>query len=150
MPNTNEFGQPVGGAVDLALPRPVPGRVTLRGEFCTLQPLDAAEHAAALFTAYAAADDDSDWTYLGVGPFRTAAEYRAWAEAAAASPDPLHFAVVDNAGGAPLGTLSPRSASLCSRARCSAPRSRPRPTPCSCGMCSTSLGTGATSGSATR
>lgn len=106
MPDTNEFGQPVGGTVDLVLPRPVPGRVTLRGEFCTLQPLDAAEHAAALFTAYAAADDDSDWTYLSVGPFRTAAEYRAWAEAAAASPDPLHFAVVDNASGAPLGTLS--------------------------------------------
>ena len=104
--DTNEFGQPVGGAVELALPRPAPARVTLRGELCSLQPLDAAAHAAGLFAAYAAAGDASDWTYLGVGPFRSAAEYRAWAEGAAASRDPLHFAVVDNASGAPLGTLS--------------------------------------------
>lgn len=106
MTDTNEFGQPVGAAVDLALPRPAPGRVTLRGEFCTLQPLDASEHAASLFAAYDAAADDSAWTYIGVGPFGTPAEYRAWADGAAASADPLHFAVVDNASGAPLGTLS--------------------------------------------
>ena len=105
MPTVNEFGQPVGDPVGLELPRESPERVTLRGEYCVLEPLDAARHAEALSRAYDAATDPGDWTYLPVGPFATHAAYREWAEAAERSRDPLHFAVLDGAG-RPLGTLA--------------------------------------------
>lgn len=106
MPLMNEFGQPIGDPVARPLPVCAPGRVTLRGRTCEVVPLDPDAHAAGLFAAYSAAPDGRDWTYMSVGPFGNATEYRDWAEAAASQQDPLHFAVIDSVSGAPLGTLA--------------------------------------------
>jgi RimJ/RimL family protein N-acetyltransferase len=103
---TNEYEQPIGLAVDGWTPRPRPARVTVAGRHCTLEPLDAARHAAELHAAYALAPDGRDWTYMTVGPFADAADYLAYATRAQASDDPLHFVVRDAASGRAVGTLA--------------------------------------------
>jgi RimJ/RimL family protein N-acetyltransferase len=103
---TNEYGQPIGPAMPHWSPRPAPTGVTLKGRFCQLEPLNAARHAADLFAAYQAAPDGRNWTYLFSGPFANEDDYRRYAETAAQSTDPRHFAVIDTATGKPVGTLS--------------------------------------------
>jgi RimJ/RimL family protein N-acetyltransferase len=106
MARQNEYGQDIGFPVDDWAPRPQPGAVTLSGRFCRLEPLDADAHAADLYEAYSQAPDGRDWTYLFVGPFANATAYRAYAEAAAKSTDPRHYAVIDLASGKAVGTLA--------------------------------------------
>lgn len=105
MTRVNEFGQPIGEPVSAPLPVPAPGRVRLSGRSCALEPLDPGAHAAGLFEAYSAGSP-GDWTYMPVGPFASADDYRGWAEAASGVQDPLQFAVLDGATGAPVGTLA--------------------------------------------
>ncbi len=97
-------GQSVGFAVPGWTARPRPGRITLTGRTCRLEPLDPDRHAHDLFTANA--DDASGrmWTYLPVGPFADEPTYRTWTEWATASEDPLFFAIVDHYS--PLETVS--------------------------------------------
>lgn len=102
----NEYDQLIGAALDGWTPRQRPGRVTLEGRYCTLEPLDAARHAADLYAAYAQAGDGRDWTYMAVGPFADEASYAQYAQGAAASPDPLHFAVIDRRTQRAVGTLA--------------------------------------------
>ncbi|NCV22104.1 MAG: hypothetical protein EBV45_09165, partial [Chloroflexi bacterium] len=96
-------GQPVGFDVPGWTARPRPGRITLTGRTCRLEPLDPGRHAHDLFTANA--DDASGrmWTYLPVGPFDDEPTYRTWTEWATASEDPLFFAIVDQHSPLPLG-----------------------------------------------
>ncbi|KQP21679.1 GNAT family N-acetyltransferase [Pseudorhodoferax sp. Leaf267] len=102
----NEHAQPVGPALPGWTARARPRHTTLTGRFCRLEPLDAARHAADLHDAYVQAGDARDWTYMAVGPFADLDSYRRHAEAAAASTDPLHFAVVDAQTGHAIGTLA--------------------------------------------
>lgn len=84
-------------------PAKCPGRVTLRGRAVTLVPLDAQAHADALFEGANGGGKDQVWTYLFDGPFTDRAAFKANIEAKAKSEDPLFFAVLDNAGGGPVG-----------------------------------------------
>lgn len=102
----NEHGQPIGRALPGWSGVPRPEAMRLPGRYCSLERLDPERHAEDLFTAYAAAADDQDWTYLPFGPFSTLAAYRGWADAAARSEDPRHYAVVENDTGRAVGTLS--------------------------------------------
>jgi len=98
---------PIGEPLPDWQPRPRPSRVTLTGLYCRLEPLDAHRHANALFAAYSqAADPARDWTYLSVGPFADAQDFRAYIEQISAQADPLYFAVVDLSTEQPLGTLA--------------------------------------------
>ncbi|WP_336713058.1 GNAT family N-acetyltransferase [Arthrobacter sp. USHLN218] len=106
MTTTNQYGQPIGDPVPDWTPAALPDTHTLPGRYCTLELLDADRHAGDLHTAYAAASDDRDWTYLPYGPFPTLDSYRDWAMAAAKSRDPRHYALINNATGRALGTLS--------------------------------------------
>ena len=94
--------QPVGPLVH---PRPAkrPERVTLRGRAVTLAPLDAEQHADALFRGANGGDKDRVWTYMSDGPYADAAVFKANIAAKAQSADPLFFAILDNASGAPVG-----------------------------------------------
>ncbi|MFJ7270459.1 GNAT family N-acetyltransferase [Streptomyces sp. NPDC099050] len=102
----NEYGQPVGEPVPGWSPRPLPAGVTLKGDHCRLEPLDAYRHAAELHAAYGSGSDQRDWTYMFASPFESLDDYRRYAEAAAASTDPRHYAVINLAGGTATGTLS--------------------------------------------
>ncbi|MFO1073821.1 MAG: GNAT family protein [Geminicoccaceae bacterium] len=103
MNRTNEHGQPIGEPVPGWTPRPRPGRQPIEGRWCRIEPLDPARHAGALSRAFAADADGRIWTYMGYGPFATAEDYRRWAEAAAASEDPLFYAILDRRSGEACG-----------------------------------------------
>ena len=78
----------------------------MEGRWCRVEPLDPDAHAAGLHAANSADTDGRMWTYLSEQPFATEAAYRTWAQAAAASSDPLFFAIVDSATGEPRGVAS--------------------------------------------
>jgi RimJ/RimL family protein N-acetyltransferase len=81
-----------------------PRRIALEGESVTLEPVDAARHARAL---YAAADGaPAIWDYLAYGPFENREAFTEWLEARQASEDPLFYAVVDRGSGAARGMAS--------------------------------------------
>ncbi|MCA3872426.1 MAG: N-acetyltransferase, partial [Burkholderia sp.] len=103
---TNAFQQSIGHPVPDWSARPRPERIALEGRYCRLEPLDAERHAADLYAAYSQAPDGSDWTYLAHGPYTDEASYRDYARGAQASPDPLHYTVIDRATGRAVGTLA--------------------------------------------
>jgi RimJ/RimL family protein N-acetyltransferase len=90
----NALGQPVGPPLDVTLPRPLPPRTAMNGRVASLPPLDPAAHAACLHEAFGEDADGRMWTYLGVGPFASAAAFRAWLDAQAARSDPLVHTIV--------------------------------------------------------
>lgn len=102
----NRFQQPIGHSLPDWQRRPLPDRVTLCGQFCRLEPLSALQHGAQLWQAWSKAEDSRGWTYLSVGPFDNEADFIGYITGAEQSEDPFHFAVVDNASGKALGTLS--------------------------------------------
>jgi RimJ/RimL family protein N-acetyltransferase len=102
----NEYGQPIGPSLPGWTARPRPAREPIDGRLCRVEPLDPARHAQDLFDAFGHAPDGRGWTYLFNGPFADAASHRAWIEQAAASPDPMHHAVIDQATGRATGTYS--------------------------------------------
>jgi RimJ/RimL family protein N-acetyltransferase len=100
---TSDVAQPIGPLVDTH-PARRPERVTLKGRWITLAPLDADEHAEALFEgSNGDAVRDSVWTYLFNGPFTKLADFAADIELKARSVDPHFFAVVDNSSGRAQG-----------------------------------------------
>ena len=81
-----------------------PDRSALVGESVTLEPVDPAHHAAALFAAADGAP--AVWDYLAYGPFESEEAFTDWLEARAKSEDPLFYAVVDRASGLARGMAS--------------------------------------------
>ncbi len=78
-----------------------PERKTFAGRFATLQPLDAAKHAASLWRQIQGADQI--WDYMPDGPFPDEQSFTAFVAAKSASADPLFWAVVDRASGEAVG-----------------------------------------------
>lgn len=106
MPSTNTYGQPVGPALPRWQAPPRPKRETLQGRWCRIEPLSAERHAAALYTCIEADADPASWTYMGYGPFQSAAAYRAWVADVETRDDPLFFAIIDTADAQPIGVAS--------------------------------------------
>lgn len=67
----NVHGQPVGDRVDDWSPRPIPGRVVLRGRYVSAEPIGPG-HTADLYGALCGPGDEPLWTYrpaaMPVGP----------------------------------------------------------------------------------
>ncbi len=96
--------RPVGPVVaDFTAP-PAPGPAQIAGRFVTLERLDPAHHAAALFGANR--DQDWVWDYMPYGPFADLDAYRDWQAAMAARTDPFFYALRDNATGRVGGLAS--------------------------------------------
>ena len=79
-------------------PRPRPERRTLSGRWCRLEALDPARHGDSLFAASMAPGAEARFRYLFESPAERP-DFDAWLVRAAASPDPLMFAVIDAASG---------------------------------------------------
>jgi RimJ/RimL family protein N-acetyltransferase len=95
--------RPIGPLID-SHPAKRPERVTLRGRWVTLAPLDAKAHAEPLYEgSNGDAARESVWTYLFDGPYHSLDEFRANIENKARSTDPLFFAVIDNDSGRAVG-----------------------------------------------
>jgi RimJ/RimL family protein N-acetyltransferase len=101
----NIWGQPVGDSLPDWQPRPTPQRRTLEGNWCRLIPLQQ-EQAPDLYHAFSQASDDSHWTWLPMEPPRDVDVFAQQLAQAAATDDPLHFTVIDNASQRPVGTLA--------------------------------------------
>ena len=83
--------------------RPGPERQILEGRYVRLEPLDAARHGAELFEASHVPDSEQRFRWLSEYPPETLAEFLPWVEKAAASEDPLFFAVIDGESGKVAG-----------------------------------------------
>jgi RimJ/RimL family protein N-acetyltransferase len=94
---------PIGPVVDTAS-APPPGPVMLNGRFARVEKLDPARHGESLWQALK--DDDAVWVYMGYGPFADRAAFDRWLEARAAATDPFAYAVVDQASGRALGSIT--------------------------------------------
>ena len=81
---------------------PLPQRVTLKGRYVTLVPLEPG-HADALYEGAHGAGNEAVWTYLYERPFEDRAEFAAHIAAKAASKDPMFYAITDARSGAVLG-----------------------------------------------
>jgi RimJ/RimL family protein N-acetyltransferase len=108
VPETNEFGLPVGDVVEGWEPRPRPEPVTLAGRYVRVVPLSSA-HYAELFTALCGPEDGALWTYRPVERPRTLAELWMHLTGVLESPVDLTFALVPLEGdhaGTPAGLAS--------------------------------------------
>lgn len=87
-------------------PRPRPERQPMEGRYVRLEPLDAGRHGEGLFEASSTPDRDDRfrWLYDHAPESRTA--FQPWLDKAAASDDPLYFAVIDKASGRVAGRQS--------------------------------------------
>jgi RimJ/RimL family protein N-acetyltransferase len=100
---TNSLGQPIGFAVPGWKPAQFPPHQPMEGRFCRIEPLDPDRHAADLHAANELDVGGGMWTYLGYGPFESAAAYRAWLSEASRRGDALFFAIVDKSTGRAAG-----------------------------------------------
>src|SRR5208283_3422255 len=101
---TTPQSQPtIGHVVDVHAAKR-PERITFKGRWVTLAPLDAHKHAISLYDgSNGEPERERVWTYLFDGPYANLQEFRASLETKARSEDPLFFAVIDNASGRALG-----------------------------------------------
>lgn len=99
-------GQALGGYVVGWKGARRPERLTIRGRFCRLEPLDPTRHGPELHAANALDSDGRMWTYLPYGPFSGWIDYRNWLESMAVAQDPVFFAVVDGRWGRAIGVAS--------------------------------------------
>jgi RimJ/RimL family protein N-acetyltransferase len=99
----NELGQPLGPALPGWQPPARPAQRRLKGRFCSVEPLNVAKHARALFAANSQDHEHRMWTYLAYGPFADFDEYEGWLAGRASSTDPLFQAFVDQASGKAAG-----------------------------------------------
>lgn len=89
-------------------PRPRPDRITLNGRFVRSEPLQTARHLDGLFQESAVADTEAArrFTWLFETPPASRDDLRAWMDKAETSPDPLFFALIDQASGRVAGRQS--------------------------------------------
>jgi RimJ/RimL family protein N-acetyltransferase len=101
---TNEYGQPIGPALDFTPAKP-PSPVVLEGRGVRLEPV-AREHTAGLYAALCSARDEPLWTYRSDERPRTVAEMAERIDAYAARRDVVTFAIVPTETGQAAGLAS--------------------------------------------
>lgn len=79
--------------------RQAPQRGALEGRYVRLEPLDPQAHGDGLYEACHVADADERFRWLFEEPPTSREGFQPWLEKAAASTDPLFFAVIDRTSG---------------------------------------------------
>ena len=103
----NEFGDPIGLPVgEVTRPGLPDESVTLTGNYCYLEVLDADKHTADLWSVYSLDTDGRLWTYMPQGPFKSEAEYRVWVEGVQHKADPFFYAIIDSETNKAVGVAS--------------------------------------------
>jgi RimJ/RimL family protein N-acetyltransferase len=93
-PRVNEYGQPIGFAVEGWRSPPFPPYVPLKGRYCRLEPLQAARHAREIWEAQAEDPTTARWTYSLHGPHPDFGDFVKWCAGAEGSQDPQFYAIV--------------------------------------------------------
>ncbi|KAL4093134.1 hypothetical protein PRIC1_012121 [Phytophthora ramorum] len=94
MAAVNEFGQPVGSAVEDWKPRPFPAHTTILGRYCQLEPLKAALHAKDFWDALSDDPKGAGWTYMLNGPFATFSDFEKYCLSTEQPRQPQIYAIV--------------------------------------------------------
>lgn len=94
-----ETGLPIGVPVARTEPAARPERKVLEGRYVRLEPLSPSKHGDELFEAASPEDGASRHRYLPDEAPASREAFQPWLETAAASEDPLFFAVIDLASG---------------------------------------------------
>jgi RimJ/RimL family protein N-acetyltransferase len=98
--------RPLGELVDWSGAQPARA-VELRGAHVLVRPVDPAADAASLYRAsHPPEGDERIWTYLPYGPYESVGALEGWLLEAAASEDPLFFAIAPLPDERPLGIAS--------------------------------------------
>jgi RimJ/RimL family protein N-acetyltransferase len=98
----SEIATPIGAGINDS-PARRPQRTTLRGRLVAVTPLDPAAHGDPLYEATRGEAGDPLWRYLFEGPFPSRAAFDLHLQRAAASEDPLFFAILEGASGNAVG-----------------------------------------------
>uniref|UniRef100_A0A1I7YIG5 N-acetyltransferase domain-containing protein n=1 Tax=Steinernema glaseri TaxID=37863 RepID=A0A1I7YIG5_9BILA len=106
MVQLNAYHQPIGPSLPHWQARPQPARCVLHGKYCRLEAVNPAQHGDSLYEAYSSASDGRDWTYLSVEPFTNRAQFDQHLQTISQASNAVHYAVVEQATGRALGTLS--------------------------------------------
>ena len=77
--------------------RPKPSRLTLHGQYCRIEPMQA-QHADALFEASTAPGVEKRYRYLTIEP-QSRGEFDKWFQVASTGLDPLYYSVIDQQSG---------------------------------------------------
>jgi len=87
--------------------RPLPTAAGCSAHGVRLESLDSVFHSSALFAAsHGSPEVEALWTYMGYGPFSSAAQMQAWLKAATCSSDPDFMVVIDESIQEPVGMVS--------------------------------------------
>ena len=92
-------GLPIGPLLTDSGPARTPERIVLEGRYARLEPLDSARHRDGMYASSTPPDGAARFRYLSDPPPDSRATFDAWLAGAAASADPLFFAVIDRASG---------------------------------------------------
>lgn len=102
----NQYGQLHGAALPDWQACPLPQPVVMTGQYCCVEPLSVAQHAAGLHAAMQEDGAAANWTYLGYGPFASLADYTVWLHSMEGLSDPQFYTIIDAASGQPVGLAS--------------------------------------------
>ncbi|MCZ4497780.1 MAG: N-acetyltransferase [Marmoricola sp.] len=103
MTRVNEFGQPVGSALDW-VPAPPVRPVELSGRYCSVEPWSH-DHLDALYDAAVTRSPASSWTYLATPPLDTPTGLASWLDELDAAPGSVPH-VICRPDGRAVGTAS--------------------------------------------
>ena len=95
---------PIGPIVDTT-PRPLPARITHRGQHVVLEPLHP-RHAPELWRAASAQGSEASWAYMGYGPFASEDALAKFLGDFSTTHDPMAWAVRPIATGVASGWLT--------------------------------------------
>lgn len=87
--------RPVGPLVD-STPAPMPGAVTLKGRFGTVERIDAARHSTDLWQAVRGHDEI--WDYIPAGPFADQESFNAYVVECERNKERIFYTVLDRDG----------------------------------------------------
>lgn len=102
----NQLGQPIGAPLPDWQPRPLPPATVMQGRTVRLEKLSALQHGEDLWTAFQSDHEGRVWTYLPDGPFERRDDFDGFLSRCEASPDPMFFAILDQARDKAVGFAS--------------------------------------------
>ncbi len=87
-------------------PRPNPIKGIKQGQWCCLEPIDAAKHGLSLFSAYQMDTEQRLWRYLPFGPFSEIEEFMDFVRSLEDREDAQFYAIIDKKNQAAVGFLA--------------------------------------------
>jgi len=99
-------GLPLGKNLNDWKTPPTPPKQIAKGKYCTVEPFEIDKHHKDLFHAFLEDADNSNWTYLPYGPFKSVEQFKGWCMEQCLGNDPLFHSIRDNKTDKMVGVAS--------------------------------------------